>query len=689
MSDLVIIDRSKRPTMPPGQRADSTKVYARAELRPETLDEEDSSVEVVFSTGASVLRFDDCSWDFFNESLDITEAAIRTTRLANGVSVLDTHWSYSADNVLGRTIPGSFRIEDGKAIVRCKLTKAAVNADTILKIREGILTDISVGYVVHTYVKTEVEGRIAEWRATDWEPLEVSFVPVPADPGCQARAADFHLARAEQNQEHIEVADNTNPTPPAPQATEEQIRAAVQASERANNARRLEIRRAGEAFNAPADLIARALDGVEANGTTAAADPMTVEQFYRAVTDHRASEQVRDLGERAPRQPARTMNERNPEQLIQLRGAALSATINNVRRIEDAEVRDFMNEQGGHYGFHAMAEDCLVGLGQSVRGMDGRQMVQACMRSGFGLHTSSDFALITQASAEVTLRDTYLRLEGETNYGEWTDSSIVPNLNEVTTGVLGSYSSMEPIPENGRLPGVTRDMQATRGRASLNGLRFGVTLHALWNDNTGELARSARGIAASMRRDEQAAAVAALRKGKIQYVDVKNPDQVTVKNVFEARNSITEVTLAEGMSKGRLAMRKLVNEVQKKPLGLTAKLLLVSPELEDEANRLTSPVYATNSSDVNANVDRQGRPLYTIIVVDEFDANEAYMFALPVDAPVLTFARPRQMTQPWVFSIPNVEQLGLEWGALDPFGVYFTQAEGAIKLNITGNRGRA
>lgn len=68
----------------------------------------------------------------------------------------------------------------------CKNTPGT--AETVAKIKAGHLRNVSVGYIVHTYDVTEKAGERPLYRATDWEPMEISIVPIPADAGAQIRS---------------------------------------------------------------------------------------------------------------------------------------------------------------------------------------------------------------------------------------------------------------------------------------------------------------------------------------------------------------------------------------------------------------------------------------------------------------------------------------------------------------------
>ena len=86
---------------------------------------------------------------------------------------------------------GSARLEGGKGLATIRLSSAASDFDTISKIREGVIKNISVGYLIHNFVRTDNKDGgpdIVEIR--DWEPIEISAVAVPADAQAQIRSAN-------------------------------------------------------------------------------------------------------------------------------------------------------------------------------------------------------------------------------------------------------------------------------------------------------------------------------------------------------------------------------------------------------------------------------------------------------------------------------------------------------------------
>ena len=161
-----------------------------AEIRAASFDEADNTIEVVWTTGASVRRYDWRGGEYYDEVLVVSPDAVRLDRLNVGAPLLDTHSSYELSDIKGSVVPGTARIEGGKGYARCALSRAEDDASVVSKIRDGIIRNISVGYMIHRVEKTAgSEGEVGTWRVVDWEPHELSLVPIPADAGAQIRSA--------------------------------------------------------------------------------------------------------------------------------------------------------------------------------------------------------------------------------------------------------------------------------------------------------------------------------------------------------------------------------------------------------------------------------------------------------------------------------------------------------------------
>lgn len=156
-----------------------TKAHlGRAIVQPTTLNEEAREVEVVFATETPVTRYE---WEDYDEVLSCEQSAIRWERINKGLPVIDCHNDYSIRNQLGKTV--KVWINERKEL--CAVIRFSKRADVeelFQDIKDGIITDISVGYRVYKFEKEpQGEGQRPIYRAIDWMPTEISFAPVPAD----------------------------------------------------------------------------------------------------------------------------------------------------------------------------------------------------------------------------------------------------------------------------------------------------------------------------------------------------------------------------------------------------------------------------------------------------------------------------------------------------------------------------
>lgn len=143
------------------------------------------TIEVIWSTGAQVRRYDFWEGEEFYESLDLAGADL--TRLNAGAPVLNSHASHDLTNVIGVVERAWVDGNEGRAEIRLspRPEVAGIRAD----IAAGILRNVSIGYAIHEIERTAAtrQGDPDQVRVTRFEPLEISLVPVPADAGAQVR----------------------------------------------------------------------------------------------------------------------------------------------------------------------------------------------------------------------------------------------------------------------------------------------------------------------------------------------------------------------------------------------------------------------------------------------------------------------------------------------------------------------
>lgn len=188
-------------TVPASQTRDANALYFRASVVPSSVNEDARTVDVTWSTGAEVTRYDWRSDSNFAESLSMDPAHVRLDRLNNGAPVLDSHGSSGGvRGVLGVVEGGTARVAGGKGTATLRFSKRSEVDGVWQDIKAGILRNVSVGYVVQQWQIQRGEGDKLERRtAVDWEPYELSIVPIPADPGAQVRSKTRGEAMEDEN----------------------------------------------------------------------------------------------------------------------------------------------------------------------------------------------------------------------------------------------------------------------------------------------------------------------------------------------------------------------------------------------------------------------------------------------------------------------------------------------------------
>lgn len=148
------------------------------------------TVNLVWSTGAPAKRFDFWTGTYYMEELSLDPAHVRLDRMNSGANLLNTHAQSDLSAVLGVVEPGSAAIVNGEGVCQVRFSERADVEPYFRDVSTGIIRNVSVGYIVHQYQKTDPPegGGLPVWLAIDWEPAEVSLVSVPADFGAGVRS---------------------------------------------------------------------------------------------------------------------------------------------------------------------------------------------------------------------------------------------------------------------------------------------------------------------------------------------------------------------------------------------------------------------------------------------------------------------------------------------------------------------
>lgn len=165
--------------------------YRSLGVRAGSLNEKDRSIEALIATETPVNEFDYERGEMVHRVL-LTQGAILPTKQ---VPFLDSHNRFSVQHVIGSG-RGLKKTDEG---VLGRLFFSSTAEDEFTKVREGHVTDVSAGFVVHeeTHIpagqRQKIKGREFEGPvnvATKWELREVSLVPIGADDQAKMRGLD-------------------------------------------------------------------------------------------------------------------------------------------------------------------------------------------------------------------------------------------------------------------------------------------------------------------------------------------------------------------------------------------------------------------------------------------------------------------------------------------------------------------
>ncbi|MCO7576176.1 MULTISPECIES: prohead protease/major capsid protein fusion protein [Pseudomonas chlororaphis group] len=601
---------------------DTPTLSLRAAVREGSVDIEARTVELVWTTGAIGQRW---SWDVgtYMEELEVSEEAIRLERLNNGAPLLNTHKSDDLDDVIGVVERAWIEGGEGHALVR--FSKRDDAEKIFLDVQDKILRKISVRYAVHRYQITEdSEDKHPTYRAVDWEPLELSIVPIAFDDGANIRSAKtpaeytgerfktiFEVREAKTLPDQPAAVANTteeNPmTEEEKRAAEELIRKQAEETERKRSLTiRQMARKVGLGDDVADDLIARGVSLSDASS---------------ALIDKVAERQAGDQPETRNSQATVTGGV-DTAVLVAKRSAMINAldhrcSPNTIKLEEPA--REFRGMR-----LVDMARECVEMVGGNTRGLMPAEIAKAAlgcdrqaMRSA-GMHSTSDFPLLLGNTVNRTLRAAY-----EVAPQTWRPlgrQTTVPDFRAVTRAALGDIAALEQIKEHGEYQYGTLEEDGAPIKVAKFGKIIAITWEAIVNDDLGAFTRvpQALGNAAAQTESD---VVWSLLLGNPNYTDGTPIFHANHGNLAAGGGAINTTTLAAA----RAAMRKQKTKAGAF-LNLAPEFLVVGPDKELEAYQFTSSNYVpAKNSDIN---DSRNAAL-TVIVDARITGNQWYLYASP------------------------------------------------------------
>ncbi|PKR54409.1 prohead protease/major capsid protein fusion protein [Thalassospira marina] len=625
---------------------------------------EESIVELVFTTGAAVRRYDFWEDEVFSEVLSLEPGHVRLDRLNNGAVPLLRDHRNSVDSLAGAILSGEIR--DGKGVAKAKLDRGDEIAERIYRqVAARILTNVSIGYHVYKYEITREDGKLPVYRAVDWELMEISLVAVPADAGAGFRNGGegapvevVELARCADLVDDAEESNMTQPTErqqptpatqPTPQAQGDTVdivaeRSAAIAGERQ---RVSDIQAIATRHNLGVEFVARHI-GAGSN----------IDAVRSAALDALAD----DAGDGGIEVRSHIALGESHEDPAKVRSALVNALAHSMSP-SSVELEGMAEKYRG-YGPMGIAEESLASRGTPVKSRNREMMARAA------LHSTSDFPYLMADSVNMVLRreyqlanPSYRRIASRKSFTDFRPHSFLS---------AGDFPALEKVKESGEVKAGTFSEGKETMRLETWARKIGFGRELMVNDSLGAIAGMPGKIGRRIASQENQIVFAVLNANSgagIAMADGKAIFHADHKNKAAAGDAIT----VDSLSLARAAMRK-----QKTPgnlaLNLSAKILLVGPDKETEAEKVMSSIVAATTGNVNPFTGK-----LEVVADAEIDGNRWYTLCEPGMEEVLAYGYLNGAEAPQVMVKDGFDFLGFEMrvvhdfaaGATGTLGGYF------------------
>lgn len=601
---------AKEDPLKGGQERRRLGVLSRADVRvmPETVDAEARTVELVWSTGAMVRRRDYWTGKPYDEVLSLEGAHVDLSRLNGGAPVLNTHGARDLSDVLGVVERawievGAGGVPEGRARVRFS---ERADVDPFWRdVRSGIIRNVSVGYSVRRFEITEEEGQVPVWRAVDWQPMELSAVPVGADAAAGFRGRDEDGATctlvrctgqakeqdmSASNQQAVEggvgveqQAVTGSEARAAPLSTRAVVEVppagTVEPKDTSDEMRRI----AQEAMEGERSRISGIQEAARKLGVAA---EIMADLVGRGVGLNEARAALIDAAAQSDRAIETRPHVRMGEQCeVETRRAAVEAALLHRHNPGVFALSDAAREWRG-LSLLELARSFLAAEGVRVRGLSRDEVATRA------LHSGSDFPLILSSVTNKTLRAAYDA--APRTFAPIARRTSVADFRDVHRLQLGEAPQLEKVNESGEYKRGTLGEAQEKYRIETFGKVIGITRQVLINDDLDAFTR----VPALF-----GTAAATLESDVVWGVITANAAMADGKALFHAGHgnlATTGVKLdVAGLAKARTAMSHQTGIDGKTLLNIRPAFLVVPTSLELDAEQLLSQAFMpTTSGDV-------------------------------------------------------------------------------------------
>lgn len=556
--------------------------------RETTIDQVDTdsrTVELSFSSETPYGRL------FGDEILCHDEECINLERFSNGLGTV--LFNHDRDAVVGHIEKVWLEDNRGKALVRFDTDE---QSETIFqKVQSGTLQGVSVGYAIYRYEVLEDEdtkstnGRFngPAYVVTDWEPLEISIVSVPADPtvGVGRSAEEIHTSIDTQE-------DNTRMDQEKNLEVQEVKSAPVE-----TGLTQADLQKAMEQERKRTSEITAMFRDFDVEGAD--------EAIVLGKSVEEAREMVMDQLRARNKGVSVTMGEAESDKF---RAAAQDAVL-MAAGIPVTDAAPGAQELRGYSMVEMARESLRRESGSTVNFGDNMELARAAINS------TSTFPAIMSNLANKSVMVGFN--EAETTYQVWAGKGSNRDFKEAARVALSEAGTLELVPEGGQFKQDSFGEASARTKVATYGKLFSLTRQAIINDDLGLFSKIATKYGSAAKRLVNKMVYAQLTG------NVKMQDNVALFDTKHGNVAGTgEALSVKAIAKAITAMRRQKGITGEATLNITPKYLVVPPELEMTAYQIVNSTAAVDG--VNSGVANPYKGRFIVVADAELTDPDAW-----------------------------------------------------------------
>lgn len=550
------------------------------------VDTDSRTVELSFSSETPYGRW------FGDEILCHDEECINLDRFNDGLGTV--LFNHDRDAVVGHIEKVWIEDNRGKALVRFDTDE---QSETIFqKVQSGTLQGVSVGYSIKSYeVLREKDSVSSNGRfkgpdtvvVTDWEPLEISIVSVPADAtvGVGRSADEIHTSIDTQeetksmNGEEILKNEEVKSTEPVETGI---TQADLQKAMEQERKRTSEITALFRDFD---------VEGAD-------------EAIVMGVSVDEARAMVMDQLRARNKGVTVTMGEAESDKF---RAAAQDAVL-MAAGIPVSEPAPGAQELRSH-SMVELAREALQREGLKANYGDNMEMARAAINS------TSTFPAIMSNLANKSVMTGFN--EAETTFQIWTGKGSNRDFKEAARVALSEAGNLELVPEGGQFQQDFLGEASARTKVATYGKLFSLTRQAIINDDLGLFSKIATKYGSAAKRLVNKMVYAQLTG------NVKMQDNIALFDTKHGNVAGTgEALSVKAIAKAITAMRRQKGITGDATLNITPKYLVVPPELEMTAYQIVNSTAAVDG--VNSGVANPYKGRFVVVADAELTDPDAW-----------------------------------------------------------------